>query len=246
MDIIVVGAGIGGLSTALSLALGGHHVTILESASALAEIGAGVQMTPNATKFFWKWGLGPDILASSALPESFNVRQGTNGAILGIVPFEEFEKRYGAPYIVIHRADIHRILHEHAIKAGVEVKLNSKVADYDFENGSLRLANGQDLQADLIVAVDGINSFARRSFLKETGDGLEKTGWAAYRTMIPVEKIRANPETAQLVSQHCCNCWTGDNRLAMTYMVKGSEMLNMVLSHPDDIDTTDWTNEKYR
>jgi salicylate hydroxylase len=246
MEIIIVGAGIGGLSAALSLALAGHKVIILESASTLAEIGAGVQMTPNATKCFWKWGLGPDILSNSALPESFNVLRGSDGKVLGRVPFADFEERYGAPYIVIHRADIHRVLHEHAVKAGVEVRLGSRVAHYDFEGGLVQLKNGTELEADIVVAVDGINSVARKAFIPDVGDGLERTGWAAYRTMVPVDKIKANPKTAHIVAQHKCNCWVGDQHLVISYLVKNAEMLNLGFSHPDDVDTSEWTPEQYQ
>ena len=246
MQIIVVGAGIGGLSIALSLSLAGHKVTILESASALAEIGAGVQLTPNSTKYFWKWGLGPAILEHSVLPGSFNVRRGKDGELLGRVPFDGFEGRYGGPYIVIHRADIHRILHEHAIKAGAQLRLNSRVMQYDFEGGGVTLSDGEEVYADLVVAADGINSFARKSFVGDEEGETEKTGWAAYRTMAPVDKIRANPQTAHLVQEHSCNCWNGDSTSFMTYMIKNSQMLNIVLSHPDDVDTSEWTTEQYQ
>jgi salicylate hydroxylase len=246
MEIIVIGAGIGGLSAALSLALAGHHVTIFETASALAEIGAGVQLTPNATKYFWKWGLGPDILAKAALPTHFAVRGGLNGETLGRVEFANFKELYGAPYLVIHRADIHQILHEHSIQAGVKLRLRSRVIQYDFENAEVVLADGQKFRADLVVGVDGINSDARKSLLNSTGDDLEKTGWAAYRAVAPVDKIKANPLTAHLGSQHSCNCWVGENCSVMTYMVKNSKILNIVLSHPDDVDTSEWTPEQYQ
>lgn len=239
-----MGAGIGGLSAALSLSLAGHKVIILESAPALAEIGAGVQMTPNATKCFWKWGMGADISANSALPEAFNIRRGSDGELLGRVPFGQFREQYGAPYISIHRAEIHRILHRHAIRAGAEVRLGSRVIHYDFEGGSVRLVTGERLEADLVVAADGVNSVARKAFLPEIGDGLEKTGWAAYRSMVPVEKIKANPMTAHVVKRHTCDCWSGDQHCVVSYLVNNGSMLNMAFSHPDDVDASGWTSEQ--
>lgn len=244
MDIIIVGAGIGGLSAALSLSLAGHKVIVLESASVLAEVGAGVQMAPNATKCFWKWGMGDDISANSALPEAFNIMRGSDGQLLGTVPFAEFRKHYGAPYITIHRAEIHRILHRHALRAGAEIRLGSRVIHYDFEGGVVRLANEEHLRADLVVAADGVNSVARKAFLPGLGDGLEKTGWAAYRSMVSVEKIKANPTTAHLVGQHSCNCWSGDQHCIVSYLVNNGSMLNMALSHPDDLDASGWTSEQ--
>ncbi|KAH8684494.1 putative monooxygenase [Tricladium varicosporioides] len=247
MEIIIVGAGIGGLSCALSLAIEGHTITILESSPALAEVGAGVQLTPNSTRSFWKWGLGPDILSHAVLPSSFNIRRDTDDLLLRSVSFKEFENRYGAPYIVIHRADIHRILFEHGVKAGVRLRLGCKVVEYDFEGGGLMLESGERLSADLVVGVDGIKSFARGTFLGDyRGKWEEKTGWAAYRLMAPVEALESNPLTDFLSRDYNCNCWIGDDRLVMTYLVKNAQMLNIVLGHPDNVDTSGWTTEQYQ
>jgi salicylate hydroxylase len=156
MKIIIVGAGIGGLSASLALARNGHCVTIYESAPQLAEVGAGVQMSPNAVKLFFEWGVGPDLLEKAALPQSLYIHNWKDGRVLGetkITP--DFEKRYGAPYIVVHRAEMHEILHRHAVRAGAAVHVASKVIKYDFEQGVITLEDGQTVQADLIVAVDG-------------------------------------------------------------------------------------------
>lgn len=178
------------------------------------------------------------------MPESFNILRGSDGNVLGHVPFDGFDELYGAPYIVIHRADIHQVLHKHAMKAGVEVRLGSSVIHYDFELGTVRLENAMELQADIVIEVDGVNSVARKAFLPDVGDGLEKTGWAAYRTMASVDKIKANPKIAHIVAQQKCNCWVGDRKLVMSYLVNNNEMLNLVLSHPDDVDTSKWTSEQ--
>ena len=156
MKITIVGAGIGGLSAGLALARNGHSVTIYESAPQLAEVGAGVQMSPNAVKLFFEWGLGPDLLAKAALPQRLYIHNWKDGRVLGetkITP--DFETRYGAPYIVVHRAEMHEILHRHAVRAGVIIHVASKVTEYDFEGGGFTLEGGQIVHADLVVAVDG-------------------------------------------------------------------------------------------
>ena len=163
--------------------------------------------------------------------------------------FTGFEDRYGAPYVVVHRADIHRILHEACVKAGVRIRLGCKVVGYDFEGGGVTLDGGEEMKADLVVACDGIKSFARKEFLGN-GEGAkgweEKTRWAAYRCMAPVEKLKKNPLTEHLGRDYNCNCWTGDGRVVMTYLVKEAKMLNVVLSHRDDVDTTGWTSEQFK
>lgn len=155
MKIIIVGAGIAGLSLAIALGQSGHQVTILDAAPQLAELGAGVQMTPQALRYLIRWGLKEHLLAESIIPKHLHVWDGSSGNLLGHVRIKQMETRYGAPYIVVHRAVLHNILHRHAIKAGGELLLDSDVVDYDFANGAVQLRNGKRLTADLVVAADG-------------------------------------------------------------------------------------------
>lgn len=273
MDIIIIGAGLAGLSTALALSHSSakHHITLLESASALTEIGAGVQLTPIATRQFKAWGLEPRLLAASALPEAWNLRRGSDGEVLNRVLMDRFEEWYGAPYVVVHRADLHRILHEAATARGVEVRLNSRVEEYGIEMGWVRLVGGEKVQGDLVVACDGINSSARTQLLQNLGCDLERdaeleeTGWAAYRLMANVEDVRNDPLTCEIVGEHAANCWyisipfppsysqlailtptrADTNKSVMTYMIRDSKNLNLVLSHPNNINTSTWTREQY-
>lgn len=215
MHIIIVGAGLAGLSTAIALARSPtkHHIILLESASALAEIGAGVQLTPIATRQFKAWGLEPQLLAASALPKAWNLRRGSDGEVLNRVPMDRFEEWYGAPYVVVHRADLHRILHEAVVAEGVELRLNSRVQEYGIEEGWVRLVNGEKLQGDLVVACDGVNSSARTQMLRALGSSMtreeemEETGWAAYRLMADVEDVKNDPLTKEVVDEHAGNCW---------------------------------------
>lgn len=215
MDVIIIGAGLAGLSTALALAQSAHphHIILLESASELAEVGAGVQLTPIATRQFKAWGLEPQLLASSALPKAWNLRRGSDGEVLNRVDMSRFEEWYGAPYVVVHRADLHRILYEAVLERGVEVRLKSRVEEFGIEEGWVRLASGKILEGDLVVACDGINSSARTQLLKSAGsdlrqeEELEATGWAAYRLMAHVEDVRSDPSTKDIVGEHAGNCW---------------------------------------
>jgi salicylate hydroxylase len=99
------------------------------------------------------------MLAKAALPQSLYIHNWKDGRILGetkITP--DFEKRYGAPYIVLHRAEMHEIIHRHAIRAGVAVHVASRVIEYDFEGGTITLESGRTIHADLVVAVDGTSA----------------------------------------------------------------------------------------
>lgn len=155
MKVMIVGAGIAGLSLAMALGQSGHQVTVLEAASQLTELGAGVQMTPQAIRYLFTWGLKDDLLAQSIIPENLLIRDGESGHLLGTVRIGDMETQYGAPYIVVHRAVLHAILHRHAIQSGMELLLSSNVIDYDFAHGAVRLQNGKRLVADLVVASDG-------------------------------------------------------------------------------------------
>lgn len=159
MRVIIVGAGIAGLSVAIALAQDKHDVLVLETASQLAEIGAGVQMTPQAVKYFFQWGLKEDILAECIIPERINIKD-KDGTMIGSMQMDKIEELYRAPYIVIHRASLHDILHRHAVRAGTELLLESKVVRYDFGNGAVELKSGKRLEGDLVIAADGVLHFS--------------------------------------------------------------------------------------
>ncbi|KAM0251943.1 hypothetical protein ACHAQJ_007916 [Trichoderma viride] len=239
MKIIIVGAGIAGLSLAIALSQSGHQVTILDAASQLTELGAGVQMTPQAIRYLFKWGLKEDLLAESIIPEHMHVWDGKGGNLLGTVRIKDMETQYGAPYIVVHRAVLHTILHRHAIQASAELLLDSDVVEYEFANGAVHLRNGKRLTADLVVAADGINSLARSKLLGSKDPGSLPTGWAAFRMTTEVSKLKADSTTSNLVDlqSRSSNFWIAPHISCMTYLIKDATLLNVVLAHRDNINT---------
>ncbi|GAB1193460.1 hypothetical protein APSETT444_002676 [Aspergillus pseudonomiae] len=253
LNIAIVGAGIGGLSAAIALARDGHHVTVYESTPELSEIGAGVQMSPNGVRYWLKWGINEDLWQKSSLPWELNMRRWKDGEFIARTELNpDFEKRFGAPYLVIHRAELHSVLYQHALKQGVDVRTSSRAVDYDMDAPTITLATGEIVRPDLIVAVDGINSFARTKLLGTTEiGGPRKTGVAAYRLMVEVSDLLADPETAWIVSNpnlNLCSELTilrlGNNCSAMTYMISNGTRLNLVLSHPDASDTSNMSQEE--
>ncbi|KAJ5898725.1 hypothetical protein N7504_009013 [Penicillium tannophilum] len=264
MQIIIVGAGIAGLSVALALSKSNHEVLVLESAPQLAELGAGVQMTPQAIKYLFSWGLKEDLLAECITPENILFKDWRDSALIGALDMTTFEDEFCAPYIVIHRASLHNILHRHAVQAGARIRLDATVTKYDFENGSVELKGGEMLNADLIVGADGIyspvvfldstdndpgiNSFARSQLLGSSDPGTQPTGWAALRMMAATSKIKANPITAGLVDldTYNSNFWIAPDKSCMTYWIKDASMLNIVLSHRDDIDMRKFTYDEHK
>ena len=130
-NIIIAGAGIGGLSAALILARAGFRVTLLEQAERLEETGAGIQLSPNATGILSALGLGERLRADASVPEAVALKTASGGRLTRIPLGAEAERRYGAPYCAIHRADLQAALLE-AVRASPDIvlRLGTRVEDF--------------------------------------------------------------------------------------------------------------------
>lgn len=238
LDIIVIGAGLGGLSAAISCALGGHKVTLLEGARQLAEIGAGLQITPNASRLFQQWGIDKALEPKAAEPTLLAVHRYSDGKVLAMQ--EDFDKkiraRYGAPFWDLHRVDLQRAMAHRAQELGVDLRLGCRVKEVDFDNSSLQLEDGTEYSADLLVGADGLWSRCREGFLKKDGksDKPLPTGDLAYRIVLNLNELE-DPELRELVSKPQCHFWVGPGAHVVAYSVRGGEQYNIVLLVPDNL-----------
>lgn len=258
LDIIIVGAGLGGLAAAIALTLSGHKVRVFEQAPAFGEVGAGIQVPPNSTRLFLSWGVGKHIEQYTTEPHTINLRRWKDGTLIGTTKLKpDFRHKYHAPYFVLHRADYHAALLARAQELGVNIQGNSEVESYNASSPedsddhlgavSLTLKNGTTHSADLIIGSDGVKSLARTAILQSHGRAPvlpTPTAQSAYRCTIPLRVLASNPSTAWVTETPNQNLWIGPERHCMTYAIGGAQnpnrLFNLVLCHPESRPPDQW------
>ncbi len=237
LNITIIGAGLGGLAAAISVALAGHKVRVLESAKQLAEIGAGLQITPNGANLLRRWGLGDQIDKISAIPKTITVHRYADGEVLAFE--DEFDanlrRKYGEPFLDIHRADLQRLLYGRARELGVEVSLGQKVrsVSHHGDHPEVLLESGESLPCDLVVGADGLWSRCRESLLGCSDEPLP-TGDLAYRIVLNADDLD-DPELRKWVTNPAVHFWIGPHSHVVGYSVRGGSMYNIVLLCPDNL-----------
>jgi 2-polyprenyl-6-methoxyphenol hydroxylase-like FAD-dependent oxidoreductase len=187
-DVVIVGGGIGGVAAALALSRQGRTVTVLERAAEFKEVGAGLQMAPNATRILKSWGVLDQVLAMGVQPKQLIFRDAVTGEQLTAANLRgEFTERYGAPYIVLHRSDLHSILVDAARAAGADLRTDSNVVEVEtVDNVALvRTADGVVYSAQVVLGVDGLTSSLRKHV---SDDEIVASGYVAYRGAIPMDE----------------------------------------------------------
>ncbi len=228
--ILIAGGGIGGLSAALGLARAGFAVTVLEKAAALGEIGAGIQLGPNAFHAFDRLGVGPAARAMAVYIDKLRLMDAITGEDITAIDLgEAFRARFGNPYAVVHRGDLHGVLlqacREHP---RIELRVSSEVAAYeqDGKRVTALLVSGERVAGSALIGADGLWSAVRRQVV---GDGPPRvSGHTSYRSVIPTEQM---PEDLRW---NAATLWAGPKCHIVHYPLSGWKVFNLVVTYHND------------
>jgi salicylate hydroxylase len=224
--LAVAGGGIGGLSAALALAKQGFRVTVLERSPALSPAGAGIQLSPNASRVLLDLGLGPALAATMSEPEAVVARRASDGREIVRMPLGGARERWHAPYGVIHRADLQEILHTACLGSeGIAVSLGATVTGFsEDEHGVLAdVDRGGDvirLPCDGLIGADGVRSTLRPMILP--GHEPRFTGLRAWRALLPLRDLPAVMRPA------VTTLWLGRSAHVVHYPIRAGAWLNVV------------------
>lgn len=220
MKALIVGGGIGGLSTAIALRLRGWDATVFEQAPALAEVGAGLQISPNGWHVLEALGVAERLTNTLFEPEAIEMRLGRSGRKVFSLQMKGYAvRRWGAPYVHVHRADLVDALAMRLNEVSPDaVQTGSVVSGYG-SGGTIVFADGRRASGDLVVGADGLHSVIRQQMLGP--DKPRYTGNIAWRTVVPIYALDRPPPPTACV-------WAGDKRHAVTTRLRAGTMANFV------------------
>lgn len=213
----------GGLAAALACTRSHWEVRLYEQSAQFSEVGAGIQLGPNATRILNEWGLGKALSGVAALPQQLRVRSAPDGTQLGLLRLgPAFAQRYGAPYATVHRADLQGLLLDAARQAGVYLKLSSRVSTVLASGDAvgLHIEDGREVEGDALVGADGLWSVVRSQVYD--GGPPEWTGHLAYRAVAAQADLPAPLRSTDVT------VWLGPHLHVVAYPVRCGDWLNVV------------------
>ena len=243
--VVIAGAGIGGLAASLSLAARDFRVVVFEAAERLDPIGAGIQLSPNASRILIAMGLEDQLKPHVVCPEDLLVRTARTGQVLARTPLgKAVEQYYGAPYWVIHRGDLQTALIQAAsVSPNIELRLGTKIDTFTAHDRGIMLEVSRGMSVtlddgDALICADGLWSSLRRQL------GHHKTpkfaNHTAWRALIPADAAPAEMRAPAV------NLWIGHNAHLVHYPVKGGTMINVVAILRDEWNEPGWSSSGLR
>jgi salicylate hydroxylase len=236
--VVVAGAGIGGLTAALSLAAGGFSVVVAERATEVSEVGAGVQIGPNAGRVLAGLGLDGAMADAGIEPDAIDILNGMTGGRITSVPGAAFRARYGFPYRVIHRADLQGLLLAAVNRVpAVDLRLGT-VVEGSRQRGDEFLVHlerddqREDIPATALIAADGVWSQQRQAIPRSAAP--KPIGRTAWRALIPA------PLASAIAERRRVGLWLGPNAHLVHYPVARGSMVNVVAVVEEAWDRPGW------
>lgn len=235
--ILIAGAGIGGLTAALALLRAGYAVRVFEQAPKLAEVGAGVQISANGNRVLFGLGLGEALQSMAWVPEGKEVRLWNTGETWNLFDLgAESVARYGFPYLMLHRADLHTALAEAVMRLDSDcIRLGARCAGFadDGDRVRLRLTNGESAVGAALIGADGVHSVIRQALFG--ADKPKFTGMMAWRGVVPANRLPAG-----MLRPKGTN-WVGPGGHVIHYFLRRGELFNFVGVR----ERADWTIESW-
>jgi salicylate hydroxylase len=228
LDVVIVGAGIAGLTAGIGLRKAGHRVRIYERSGMNNEVGAAINVPPNAARLLLAWGVDPQK-ERFVTSQSILIAVGATLETLNLNPMgERVAERYGQPFYLAHRVDLHDALRRMATETGglgepVTIHLRSEVVAYDPEAPSITLSSGEVVKSDVVIAADGLHSIAVETILGHANPPQpQKLYNGCLRFLIPTADIEADPEAR----------WWNENANGQLRVYMNGRTGNRLVSYP--------------
>jgi 3-hydroxybenzoate 6-monooxygenase len=224
LPIVIVGGGLGGLTTALALGRAGRRVRILEQAPEFGAIGYGIQLGPNVVSMFDRLGITAAVLATGDVPDACVMVDAYSGEEITRIPLgATFRERFRHPYIIIHRVDLHQVLMD-ACRVRPEIAFEPAAAATGFEDRGDRVivqtADGGCIEGSALIGADGLHSTVRAK-LRQEGEP-HQFGYVAQRTLVPMAEVR-DP-----VPRRNVYMWSGPGFHVVHYPLRHGAEFNIV------------------
>jgi salicylate hydroxylase len=234
--IAIIGGGIGGLAAALALERRGIAAIVCEQSPALSEIGAGLNLTPNAIKALRALGVENEVNAIASGSEFLNIRAWKSGRYISRMRRGDFRQKFGAPNLSVHRADLLSVLSGALKSTDIRVGKRCVSVEIHDHDAVVHFADGSEVEADIAVGADGIHSAVRNSLFG--ADAPRFTGCICWRGMAPASAVPSD------INIQDGALWMGPHGHVVHYPVRRGELLNIVAHFDSDAWTEEsWTRE---